>query len=130
MELYLHLHEKSVPKQESVSDTWNKILSDPNYHIIVAEENGKPVSSCTCVIIPNLTRGGAPYALVENVVTHKDFRCKGYASACLDYAREIARKAGCYKIFLMTGSKQESTLRFYEKAGYDKDIKTAFIQML
>ena len=42
-------------------------------------------------------------------------------------AREKQR---CYKLMLMTGSKQESTLRFYREAGYRDDQKTAFVQWL
>lgn len=99
-------------------------------HIIVAEEDGKIVSSCVCVIIPNLTHGQQPYAFVENVVTHPDCRKKGLATACLEYAGKIAEEADCYKIMLLTGSKEESTLRFYERAGFNRNDKTAFIRWL
>lgn len=130
MELYLHLHETDIPDYENAAETWKKILADENYHIIVAEEGGKIVSSCTVVIVPNLTRGVRPYARVENVVTHTDFRGKGLATACLNRAREIAVEAGCYNIALLTGSKSESTLKFYENAGYKRGEKTGFIQWL
>ena len=130
MELYLHLHETDIPEYETAEKTWEKILADDNYHIIVAEEDGKIVSSCTVVVVPNLTRGVRPYARVENVVTHTDYRGKGLATACLNRAREIAIEAGCYNIALLTGSKQESTLKFYENAGYNRGEKTGFIQWL
>ncbi|MBQ6943113.1 MAG: GNAT family N-acetyltransferase [Ruminococcus sp.] len=131
MELYTHLHEKDIPEMdERVSSVWESILADKNHHIIVAELNGKIISSCVCVIIPNLTRNQRPYAFVENVVTHSDFRGKGIATACLNYAREIAKSENCYKLMLLTGSKNENTLNFYRRAGYNSEDKTAFIQWL
>ncbi len=131
MELYTHLHEKNIPeKDERVSAVWENILSDKNHHIIVAEAEGKIISSCVCVIIPNLTRNQRPYAFVENVVTHTDYRGKGIATACLNYAREIAKNENCYKLMLLTGSKNENTLNFYRRAGYNSQDKTAFIQWL
>ena len=131
LELYLFLHEDSIPDHnQHLKDTWEKIIGDPDHHLIVNEEDGKILSSCVCVIIPNLTRNVRPYAFVENVVTHQDYRGKGLATACLDYAREIARKENCYKMMLLTGSKNPKTLRFYESAGYNSSDKTAFIQWL
>lgn len=130
MELYLHLHETDIPDYEAAAGTWEYILADKNYHIIVAEEDGKLVSSCTVVVVPNLTRGVRPYARVENVVTHAEYRGKGLATACLDRAREIASEAGCYNIALLTGAKDEKTLKFYENAGYKRGEKTGFIQWL
>lgn len=131
MELYTHLHEKDIPeKDERVSAVWESILSDKNHHIIIAEAEGRIISSCVCVIIPNLTRNQRPYAFVENVVTHADYRGKGIATACLDYARDIAKNENCYKLMLLTGSKNENTLNFYRRAGYNSEDKTAFIQWL
>ena len=131
LELYLSLHEASIPKMtEHLIRTWRTILEDKNHHIIVREADGKIVSSCVCVIVPNLTRNIRPYALIENVVTHSDHRGKGYATECLNYAKEIALRANCYKMMLLTGSKRESTLHFYGKAGYNSTDKTALIQWL
>lgn len=131
LELYLDLHEDSVPEpSEHLSKTWEQIMNDENHHIIVNVEEGRIVSSCVCVIIPNLTRGVRPYAFVENVVTRADCRGKGYATQCLDYARELSKRANCYKIMLLTGSKSRSTLDFYRKAGYNSTDKTAFITWL
>ena len=131
LELYLYLHESSVPEMTAhLAKTWETITADKNHHIIVNEVDGKIVSSCVCVIILNLTRGIRPYAFIENVVTHKEYRGRGYASECLDFAKEIAEKENCYKMMLLTGSKERSTLDFYKKAGYNCADKTAFIQWL
>lgn len=127
-ELYLNLHETKLPEfSPQLQTTWQQILCDENHHIIVNVIDGKIVSSCVCVIILNLTRGVRPYALIENVVTDKNYRSKGYATACLDFAREIAVKNNCYKMMLMTGSKDKKTLEFYKNAGYNDNDKTAFI---
>ncbi|MGN0623725.1 MAG: GNAT family N-acetyltransferase [Oscillospiraceae bacterium] len=131
LNLYLYLHETDVPqKTEHLYETWNKIINDESHHLIVCEIDGRIVSSCVCVIIPNLTRNVRPYAFIENVVTHKDHRGKGYATDCLNYARQIAEENNCYKMMLLTGSKSESTLQFYKNAGYNCSDKTAFIRWL
>lgn len=131
LELYLFLHEKEIPENnDRLKMTWKQIMEDENHHLIVCEVEGKIVSSCVCVVIPNLTRNIHPYAFVENVVTHGDYRGEGYATKCLHYAEEIARRAHCYKMMLLTGSKQESTLNFYRNAGYNSADKTAFIKWL
>ena len=131
LQLYEQLHSNPRPEPtEALEQLWERILVDRNRHIIIAEAEGKIVSACELVVVPNLTHQQRPYALVENVITDEKFRNRGFASACLNYAREIAMADNCYKIMLLTGSKQEATHRFYEKAGYNKNDKTAFIQWL
>lgn len=131
MTLYMQLHDNPMPERtEDLMKLWKRILKEKDHHIIVAEMDGKIVSSCVCVIIPNLTHNQQPYAFVENVITDERYRQQGLATACLDYAREIAVKENCYKLMLLTGSKQEHTLRFYRNAGYNSEDKTAFIQWI
>lgn len=131
MELYMQLHDNPMPdKTPEIMELWKRILEDKDHHIIVAEEDGKIVSSCVCVIIPNLTHNQQPYAFVENVITDEKYRKRGLATECLNYAKKIARNENCYKMMLLTGSKKEGTLDFYRQAGYNSEDKTAFIQWL
>jgi GNAT superfamily N-acetyltransferase len=106
---------------------WEEMLHNPGLHCLVVEDTGRLVASCTLVIIPNLTRGARPYGLIENVVTHVDYRRQGIATRLLQQALEIAWEAGCYKVMLLTGRKDEATLRFYEKAGFHRGEKTGFV---
>lgn len=131
LHLYLYLHEKGIPEDtENLRNTWESIINDVNCHLIVCEVDDKIVASCVCAIIPNLTRNVRPYAFLENVVTHGDYRKKGYTTACLNYARQIAVENNCYKMMMLTGSKEESALNFYRNAGYNSLDKTVFIQWI
>ena len=129
LELYKQLHPKDpeVIEKENLKEIWKDIFNNPNLYYIVVELNGNLVASCNISIIKNLTRNLRPYGLIENVVTDSSYRKKGYGTKVLHKAVEIAEENNCYKVMLMTGSKKEETLRFYEKAGFERGIKTGFI---
>jgi len=133
-DLYMNHLTKSPSKEPQDMSKWTELLrelaDDPYYHILIGETDEKPVSSVTVIIIRNLTHNLRPYALIENVVTHENFRNKGYASLLINKACEIAGNYGCYKIMLMTGSKKDSTLKFYENCGFNRNDKTGFIKWL
>lgn len=132
----LYLHHLTQTTEENPQDmaVWREKLArfqaDPHYHLLVGEADGAVVSSVTLVIVENLTHDLRPYALIENVVTHRAHRGKHYATALMRRACEIAAENGCYKVMLLTGSKRESTLRFYERCGFDRHAKTAFLRRL
>lgn len=131
LRLYSALYNKPEEAMtETLKRAWDAVLSDPRQAVLVAEENGTLVSTCVCVIVPNLSRGGSPYALIENVVTLPEYRGKGWAGKCMAAVKQLARDAGCYKIMLLTGKKEETIWRFYENQGYNRQDKTGFIQWL
>ena len=68
-----------------------------------------------------------PYAVIENVITDQNYRNRGIGKAIMQYAINRAWEAGCYKVMLMTGRKEESTLKFYKSCGLESGLKTAFI---
>ena len=74
MSLYCQLHETSVPEYKgNTRELWQRLVNNPDYHLIASEEDGKIVSTCTCIIVPNMTHGPRPYAFVENVVTDSGY---------------------------------------------------------
>lgn len=129
LELYKHLHEDDdVPPSATALDRlWADIQANPMLHYVVATSEGRLVSSCTLTVIPNLTRGCRPYGLIENVVTHRDYRRHGLGKAVLRYALNKAWDQGCYKVMLMTGRKQPEVHRFYQSVGFEGGVKTAYI---
>lgn len=128
--LYRHLHEDQTPDLSFAQPVFEQILRDEKQIILLGEVAGTLVSSCTVVIIPNLTRNLRSYCLIENVVTRKEYREEGYATALLQQAKQMAKEKNCYKMMLMTGAKEKSVHRFYERAGFNKEDKTAFVQWL
>src|SRR5688500_9259783 len=104
LELYCHLHpgDPPMPPGDELLVQWRSMCSDPNLVHVVADSDGRLVASCVLAIIPNLTRGARPYALIENVVTHRDHRRRGYGTAVLRFAVDIARSRRCYKVMLLS----------------------------
>jgi GNAT superfamily N-acetyltransferase len=127
LNLYRHLHPHDPELEPATAErVWSTLLSSGFMTVIVAEAANRLVSSCTLAIVPNLSRGGRPYGVIENVVTHADYRKQGLGRRVLAHALDLGWQADCYKVLLATGSKQEATLRFYEEAGFERGGKTYF----
>jgi len=127
--LYAHFDPQArpLPSAEQFDGFWDRVLANPMLHYLVAELDHRLVASCMLVIIPNLTRGTRPYGLIENVVTHADYRRRGLGTAVLRHALKIAWDADCYKVLLLTGSDEPGVHEFYRQAGFQKDIRTGFV---
>lgn len=132
--LYFDYLTHFPPKEEQNMIMWQNLLDkfekDENMHLLVVEEDGRVISSIQMAIIEGLTHNVRPFAVIENVVTHIDYRNKGYASALLKKASEIAKEHRCYKVFLETGSNKESTLNFYRNNGFAIDEKHSCLKRL
>jgi GNAT superfamily N-acetyltransferase len=123
----LNPNDAPMPEEAVLRQVWNDFLTDPKVQCWVGEMDGQLVASCTLVVIPNLTRGARPYGLIENVVTHVDYRQQGIGTRLLRHALKMAWERNCYKVMLLTGRQEEETLRFYERAGFKRGIKTGFV---
>ena len=133
-DLYFNFLTKYPPKEEQNIEVWKKLINEmnksENLYLLVVEEDNRVVSTVQLAIIPSLTHNVRSFAVVENVVTHEDYRKKGFASMLLQEAIKIAQNKNCYKIFLETGSNREATLNFYKENGFEMDTKHSFLKKL
>lgn len=125
--LYQHLNpDDPAVDPDDRRDQWTAMLADEMQTTLVVEHDGRLVATCLLSVTRNLTRGGRPFAVIENVVTREDERGRGFGSQCVERAIERADERGCYKVMLLTGTEQEWKRQFYEDCGFDRDAKTGF----
>jgi GNAT superfamily N-acetyltransferase len=95
---HLHAHDTAPPPYAQMAEIWSDILANPSLRYFVVACGDRVVSSCNLAVIPNLTRGARSFGVIENVVTHPDYRKRGFAQAVLEYALDAAWQSGCYKV--------------------------------
>lgn len=94
------------------------IDADGNQALLVAEVDGEVAGALHLVIVPNLTHDARPWAIVENIVVHEHRRRAGVGRELLREAVERARKAGCYKVQLLSRTEREGAHDFYGSLGF------------
>ena len=125
--LYRQLNaDDNVCPFDQYEKVWKEINADPNIQYFGAIDNGKIVSTCYAVYIPNLTRGGRGICFIENVVTDQNYRRLGLASRVIDMAIEFAKGHNCYKVILQSGMARTEAHQLNERKGFNGEAKKAF----
>lgn len=117
--LYRHLIPEEAPAPLPVAEEKLAALTAiPGSGIWVVETDTGLVASVTLIVVPNMTRHGAPYAFIENVVCRRDYRRQGHVSALLAKVEEVAWAQGCYRIMIVSGNHNTGAHATYVSAGY------------
>jgi ribosomal protein S18 acetylase RimI-like enzyme len=129
VDLYRHLHasDAALPAGRARDVLWGQFLKHPGLQCFVGEVDGTLVASCCLAVVPNLTRGGRPFGVIENVVTHGDYRRRGLGTTLMRHALEAAWSARCYKVMLQSNVRRVEAHRFYERCGFSGDEKLGFV---
>ncbi|KIZ47717.1 MULTISPECIES: GNAT family N-acetyltransferase [Rhodopseudomonas] len=130
IDLYRHANP-DTPRlsQPCAQQIWAEILAAERTVLFVTAMAGRLVSTCCLTTGPNLMRGGASHALLENVVTHREFRRQGHGRATIAAALQEAWSRGCFQVFLVTGRGHANPYvhDFYRSVGFAELGKTAFV---
>ncbi|MBP1852606.1 GNAT family N-acetyltransferase [Rhizobium halophytocola] len=113
----LHPHDPALPP-DLARQRFAEMTAMPALSILGGFVGDNLAGSCVLVVMPNLTRGGRPHALIENVVTARVFRRMGVGRAVLAHAVDLALQENCYAVRLMTGSSSPATHSFYAGCGF------------
>jgi len=130
--LYGFLHPGAEKSDDNaLHHTWHEITTyQDRYIYFVIEADERLVSSCNISIIPNLTNESRPFAVIENVITHPDYRRRGFGIKVLEAAIQHAWQNGCYKIMLLSNNERVEAHRLYEKAGFNGSIKKGYVMKI
>ena len=126
LELYKQLDKDNQCSAEQSKSVWKEIEENANIQYFGAVDDGKVVSTCYAVYIPNLTRNNRGICYIENVVTDKNYRKQGLASRVIDMAIAFAKDHHCYKVMLQSGKARIEAHQFYEHKGFSGESKKAF----
>jgi GNAT superfamily N-acetyltransferase len=96
-----------------------RIAADPNADLFVLEAKGRVVATYALYVLPNLSHGGRPFAIVENVVVDDALRGHGLGRLLMEDAVARARAAGCYKVGLTSNSRRAPAHAFYTSIGFE-----------
>lgn len=125
--LYAQLNTKTPMRADATAKAqFAKVLAHNGTTIFGAVSDGQVKAMVTLHLLPNVTYGGRPYGLIENVVTDEEARGQGLAKAAMTAALEAAWQADAYKVMLLTGLGNEA-VGFYEKLGFSGTEKAGMI---
>ena len=111
------LRETSSIGKNKANIIFDKINSNPDHMIVVAELDGKIVGATTLLIEQKFIHNGGIVGHIEDVAVDKKFQGQKIGEKIIKYLLEYAKNQGCYKTILDCS---DDVKPFYEKIGFKK----------
>ena len=120
LELYSQpeLDDKQVLGISEAKAIFDKMGLYPDYHVYVAEADGKIVGTFALVIMDNLAHMGSKSGLVEHVAVSPSLQGQGIGKHMMRFAVETCKEKSCYKVCLSSNLKRQNAHKFYESIGF------------
>ncbi|HJJ22326.1 MAG TPA: GNAT family N-acetyltransferase [Nitrosopumilus sp.] len=109
------LRQASDIDRNDAEKIFEKINSNPDHIIAIAELDGKIIGSTTLLIEPKFIHKGGLVGHIEDVVVNKNFQGQKIGEKIMKYLLEFAKNRGCYKTILDC---TDDVKPFYEKLGF------------
>lgn len=109
------LREASNIDKLKADKIFEKINSNEDYIIAVAEVNGRVVGSTTLLIEQKFIHEGGLVAHIEDVAVDKNFQGQKIGEKIMKFLLEKSKNRGCYKTILDC---TDDVKPFYEKLGF------------
>src|SRR5262245_45610996 len=105
---------------ESAQQLLARFEDYPDYTLYVAERAGEIVGTFALLVMHNLGHLGALSAIVEDVAVAPALQGQGIGKAMMQFALDLCRDKGCYKLMLSSNAKRERAHAFYESLGFER----------
>ena len=125
--LYKQLNpEEEIIDLEKAYSIWDATEKSNATRYFIAADSTRIVSTCNITLVPNLTRNGKSFAVVENVITDNDYRKQGIGKKVIENAIQYAKENNCYKVMLLSSAQRTESHKFYESIGFNGNSKKGF----
>ena len=113
------LKQTSNIDKNKADEVFEKIKSNPNHIIAIAELDGKIVGTTTLLIEPKFIHDGGLVGHIEDVVVEEKFQGQKIGNEIIEFLLEFAKNRGCYKTILNC---TDDVKEFYEKIGFKHTV--------
>ncbi|MFF1293015.1 MULTISPECIES: GNAT family N-acetyltransferase [unclassified Streptomyces] len=96
-----------------------RLVADPNQHLVVAVREDRVVGTLQLTIIPGLSRRGSTRSIIEGVRVHADERGSGLGTQLIEWAVDESRRQDCQLVQLTSDVTRTDAHRFYERLGFE-----------
>ena len=96
-----------------------RLVADPNQHLVVAVREDRVVGTLQLTIIPGLSRRGSTRSIIEGVRIHADERGSGLGTQLIEWAVDQSRRQNCQLVQLTSDATRTDAHRFYERLGFE-----------
>jgi len=104
-----------IQEAQAIFDTMKRY---PDYHVYVAEADGRLVGTFALAIMDNLAHRGSKSGLIEDVAVAESLQGHGIGRQMMRFAIETCREKSCYKVCLSSNLKRQNAHKFYEGIGF------------
>jgi len=109
------LKQASSIEKSKAKEIFEKINSNPDHIIAVAELEGEIVGATTLLIETKFIHDGGLVGHIEDVVVNKEHQGQKIGEKIMKYLINISKNRGCYKTILDC---TDDVKPFYEKLGF------------
>ncbi len=108
---------------EKMAQNLRRIKEDPDYIVLVAKEEDLIVGSVMGIICLDLVGDCRPFMVIENVIVKGLWHGKEIGTQLMEEIEKIGSARNCYYTMLVSGGHRKEAHQFYEKVGYDSDVR-------
>lgn len=109
---------ESPDDMEPYRTAYERLRSDPNQFLMVAERDGTVVGTLQLTVVPGLSRRGSTRSIIEGVRVHSSERGQGLGRQLIEWAIEESRQQNCRLVQLTSDAARTDAHRFYEQLGF------------
>jgi GNAT superfamily N-acetyltransferase len=117
-------HAQPIERARAI---WAETIASDATDVFVAVEGERVAATCMLITVPNLLRGGRRLGVLENVVSHPDFRRGGYGRAVVEAALQAAWDKDCFHVLMQSGREDPAVHQFYKDRGFLPGLRTAYV---